>query len=462
MKHCITLLLSVLVLLMNASLTAQSDCDPNGDGNPDLNHNDGGGQGVGADHTMGNIAWSDLALLCEQQVASLGTPDYDPGDYCNNSSSIIPQGGPGDRVVRVAIIDSGVSSTEPGRFNSAHLFSFTVSSDGLVKEGGAHPHPHGTYSAGIISGLLSSQGSETEHEFYDYQVLNEELRTSLTAVVAAIDHAVYLQVNVISLSIGFLPFECDNVDWENPDSPLYSALERARQAGVVVITSAGNDSNDLGEYPQYPAAYVNLENVVSVGALRCDTEDPTEFSNYGETTVDLFTTGAHALVYFHSCYFRINGTSFATSIVAGKAALHFTSTDNTDEILNLLRTETKPFSGGQQYSIHGIVNVAGTSPEAGSKTDNLNRAGGEKKLQDSGTSNYSVNPNPFQEQLKLKFGEGRGSVMVSLFDARGRKVITRSVKQSELSLDLNHLSPGVYWLNVQDDEGNHTRKVIKQ
>ena len=48
---------------------------------------------------------------------------------------------------------------------------------------------------------------------FDYQVLNGDLRTSLAAVVAAINHAVDQRVQLISLSIGFVPTECDNIDW---------------------------------------------------------------------------------------------------------------------------------------------------------------------------------------------------------------------------------------------------------
>jgi len=458
MKYFLTLILSTLVLLMSASLAAQSDCD--GDGNPDLDHNDGGGQGVGADHTTGNIAWRDL-LTCDQQSGSvLITDSVDPFGACDNPSSFIPPGGLGSRVVRVAIIDSGVRPTHPGYFNDQRLFSFKVNSSGLVTEGIAHPHPHGTYSAGIISLMLNSRRRPEVHEFYDYQVLNENLRTSLKAVVGAIDHAVLARVDVISLSIGFLPSECDNMDWESSNNPLYAALDRANQAGVVVITSAGNDRNDLEADPQYPAAYVDLENVVSIGALGCSADSPTEFSNYGKNVVDLFTTGVNAKVFYNFCTHEVTGTSFATSIVAGKAAVHFSQTAITNEVLYLLRSQVRPFPE-EQYSIYGIVDV---DPFAQfNLISNRNEiTSDEENLQAVGVSSHTVSPNPFQEQLNLKLGDQWETATISLFDGRGRKVLTQSMLRNELTLDLQDLTPGVYWLNIQNEEGSHTHKIIKQ
>jgi len=461
MKHYLTLILATLVLMMSVSLAAQTDCDPNGDGNPYDSANDGGGQGVGADHVFGDIAWQDLEDACDghYDLPPFGAKnDYDPSDFCNNSSNIIPLAVRTEiRSVRVAIIDSGVRPTKKDRFNNARLFSYKVSSDGIVAEGEDQPHPHGTYSAGVISGLLASQGNEVEHEYYDYQVLNGALRTSLSAVVGAIDHAVSMNVNVISLSIGFLPSACNNTYWESTENPLYAAIDRAGQAGVVVITSAGNDGADLLETPQYPAAYVSLDNLVSVGALECDSEKPTQFSNFGSEVVDLFTTGAFVRVYYDFCWHEIHGTSFATSIVAGKAAIHFAQGESPTQVLSLLRSQVRPFRFGEQFSIYGIVDTETVGEgEGGGSTGLIWQNSGKNNLQDGKTSLVKVGPNPFQQELRLKFGKLSGTTTVSMFDSRGSKVLIRIVKQNELTLDLKELSAGVYWLNIQDDDGNQT------
>ncbi|MFK8162392.1 MAG: S8 family serine peptidase, partial [Lewinella sp.] len=203
-------------MMVGGGLFAQTPCDTDGDGNPE---DDELGSGEGADSAAGDLAWELLlSMKCNDDDTELRLKDYDPSDQCTNSSNLIPE--TGFNGIKVAIIDSGVRPTAPGRFNGHNLFSYTVKPDGRVSEGIAYPHPHGTYSAGVISGMLTRNSTlafwqqNPGHDFYDYQVLNGELRTSLAAVVAAIDHAVDNGVDLISLSIGFVPNDCDGIDWE--------------------------------------------------------------------------------------------------------------------------------------------------------------------------------------------------------------------------------------------------------
>ncbi len=478
MKHneILKLALLSLALLLSSGMFAQPNCDPFGDGNPDLPGQDGGqGQGFGGSNNDATLSWQ--AIL--DQDCSGGTPvhlltgalgtlsgaaspskDYDPSDLCNHSSNLIPPAG--DQSLKIAIIDSGVRPTSPGLFNQAPLISRKVESDGTISYGGSYPNPHGTFSAGVISGMLESQGVFT-YEIHDYQVLNENLRTSLTAVVATIDDIVDQgDIKLVALSIGFAPFPCDNVDWENPSSPLYAALLRAEAAGVVVITSAGNKGNDLGVSPQYPAAYNDLSNVVSVGALACEGEVPASFSNYGREHVDLFTTGDFVKVLYGGCQYEITGTSFATSIVTAKAALHFTNTGNAETVLCNLRSQAKRFSA-TQYAIYGIVDV--NERLAVTECSRIRSSGGvnfEKRLSSGNTTTTSVSPNPFQDEVLVTLEELDGLSTLTLFDAQGRQVLTRQVKTSQVTLPLQELAPGAYWLRIQDANGSETRTIIKQ
>ncbi len=457
-----TLPLLIFTLLSCFTLSAQTDCDPEGDGNPDLpGHNGGQGQGAGGTNGNGDIAWELLRLPCDSPVPRLGG-NYDPHGRCENSSALIPNLRNTDHLgsVKVAIIDSGVQPTKPGLFNNASLASFIVSSAGVVTSGLRHPHPHGTYSAGVISAMLALGGKQDIiHEFYSYQVLDGNLRTNLSMVVAAIDHAITQRVNVIALSIGFVPQECDNLNWEDPASPLYAVIERARQANVVVITSAGNDGNDLTVAPQYPAAYADLDNLVSVGALACEREDRAPFSNYGSEIVDVFTTGAFVRVYYNFCFYEIHGTSFATSIVAGKAALHFSEGNEAPAVLCLLRAQTRPFVD-QAYSIYGIVDVNEGKASCGQRA-NAEVKG--KALEEKPSLLAAISPNPFHDQLQITLAEQQETAAeIVILNGLGQRVFTRRTEQVKLTLDLSDLKAGVYWLTIQDGEKRYTRKIVKQ
>jgi len=323
-------------------------------------------------------------------------------------------------------------------------------------------------------------------ELYDYQVLDGDLRTSLAAVVSAINHAVEEGVELIALSIGFVPADCDGIDWGSPSSPLSAAISAAGTKGAIVITSAGNNSKDLEVSPQYPAAY-SYHNLVIVGALTCEGNAAADFSNYGRDIVDVFTTGDYVQIFYNSCFHTITGTSFATSIVAGKAALHLTKIKSMDKVLCLLRSQTKPFAGDEQFSIYGIVDVPDISelnicakgetydPNGGSRADGPGEGGplgvfggGEKSAQASSNSTSGkpftvmASPNPFYDQLRLNIEHGEGVSTVLLLDGQGRQVLNRQVSKPSVNLDLGHLPAGIYRVLVRNAAGSQTRTIVKK
>ncbi|UCC29866.1 MAG: S8 family serine peptidase, partial [Phycisphaerales bacterium] len=76
-------------------------------------------------------------------------------------------------------------------------------------------------------------------------------------------------------------------------SAMAGALLAARDAGVLFVASAGNDSRDTDVTPYYPAGY-NVENVIAVAATD-HTDALAEFSNWGATSVDLGAPGVDVL-----------------------------------------------------------------------------------------------------------------------------------------------------------------------
>jgi subtilisin family serine protease len=62
-----------------------------------------------------------------------------------------------------------------------------------------------------------------------------------------------------------------------------------KNAGVLAVCAAGNDSRNTDSTAQYPSGY-NLDNIISVAASGSD-DQLASFSNYGPTSVDLMAPG---------------------------------------------------------------------------------------------------------------------------------------------------------------------------
>jgi serine protease AprX len=231
---------------------------------------------------------------------------------------------------------------------------------------------HGDHVAGIIAGDATSstclgcfksiRGIAPNATLVNLRVLDGNGSGRDSAVIAAIQEAINLKqaynVRVINLSLGRPVFESYQQD------PLCRAVEAAWRAGIVVVVAAGNYGRDNSNENQGYGTITSPGNdpyVITVGAMKTmGTTDRNDdliatYSSKGPTLLDhvvkpdvvapgnlivsLLSSTSSTLyqAYPHNgvppsyyskglnlggiSYFRLSGTSMATPMVSGAAAL---------------------------------------------------------------------------------------------------------------------------------------------
>ncbi|MCM2280163.1 MAG: S8 family serine peptidase [Oligoflexia bacterium] len=245
------------------------------------------------------------------------------------------QGFTGSRNVLVAVIDTGVQWDHPdleaniftnpgeagelannqkdddnnGFVDDVHGWNF-VNNTALSSD----DHDHGTHVSGTIGGVGNNgtgvAGVNWEVSILPVKFLDASGGGTLQGAIDSINYARLMKAQIMSNSWGGGGYS----------AALEKAIEATRDAGIVFVAAAGNESNNNDSNPTYPATYP-IENIISVAAT--DNRDGiASFSNYGARAVHVAAPGVK--VYSTTKdgrYDTFSGTSMATPHVSGIAAL---------------------------------------------------------------------------------------------------------------------------------------------
>nr|WP_319418023.1 S8 family peptidase [Virgibacillus necropolis] len=246
--------------------------------------------------------------------------------------------------VNIAIVDTGVHPHPDLKQPTNRIIAFKDFINNKMEP--YDDNGHGTHCAGDAAGNGFSsngkyRGPAPESGVIGVKVLNQMGSGSLSTIVSGIqwciNHKEEHQINVISLSLGAAADESDCND------PLVQIVEKAWESGIVVCVAAGNSGPD-----QRTIATPGISSkVVTVGAIddqntvdRAD-EEVASFSSRGPacggvSKPDLLAPGANIISLrapgsfldkitksnrVEDNYFSLSGTSMATPICSGVAAL---------------------------------------------------------------------------------------------------------------------------------------------
>ena len=218
----------------------------------------------------------------------------------------------GDPKICVAVLD-GIVDQNHLCFDGADLNRLPSLVSGEASENGSMS-THGTHVASIIFGQHDSPVTGIAPQCRGLIIpvfADESLRLSQLDLSRAIEQAVNHGANIINVSAGQLTDAGEAEKW------LEKAIELCQENNVLLIAATGNDGCECLHVP------ASLPTVLAVGAMD-DQGKPVNFSNWGDAyqKQGILAPGKDILgAKPNGGTIRLSGTSFATPIVSGVAAL---------------------------------------------------------------------------------------------------------------------------------------------
>ncbi|MFK8023919.1 MAG: S8 family serine peptidase [Ilumatobacter sp.] len=327
------------------------------------------------------------------------TVDIEPGSMYSvvdqiGARDLWAEGITGDGV-NVAVIDTGVAPVKDLAGADKVVAMVDLSAEAGVPEARyVDTYGHGTHMAGIIAGRTPGADPATASEHPEWflgvapdagivsvKVADNTGAVDITQVIAGVDwvvdHADELDIGVLNLSYS----SGSTLDYRS--DPLTFALERAWNAGIVVVVAAGNDGKKARELAS-PA----IDPFVIAVAATVTTKDHKfvipEWATSGnrDRRPDISAPGAsieslrapnsradleHPEGYVDERIFRGSGSSQAAAVVAGGVALLLDARPELtpDEVKALLVSDTTKvnpvmpdFSGAGLIKLDGLVDAA--------------------------------------------------------------------------------------------------------
>jgi subtilisin len=206
------------------------------------------------------------------------------------------------RGVRVAVVDSGIDTEHPDLKGKVKESVEAVTEDGKIEfrpSTSGDQAGHGTACAGIITSIAP------DVDLYSVKVLGPKASGSGDMFLVGLDYAIKQKFRVINLSLGTTKRDFF--------APLHDLLDRAYQAGCIVVSAANNLP-----YPSYPSIFSS--SVVSV--VKRAGGDPFNFGyRYGQV-IELVAPGVEVKTTWPGGGYRqLTGNSFACPYVVGIIAL---------------------------------------------------------------------------------------------------------------------------------------------
>lgn len=208
---------------------------------------------------------------------------------------------------------------------------------------------HGTQVAGVLAAAgnngIGMTGAAWNVRIMAIKAMDCERNGNGFDVALAIDYAVANGARIINLSLG----------GPNSSGLLTAAIDSAAQKGALIFAAGGNFETGIVDFPaRLPSVFA-----VAATAGRSAPESRASFSSWGPE-IDIAAPGVSVVTTFPNNAYRTGtGTSYATPIVAGIAALLFSQNPSLTaaEVADILKRSAQDLPDGDWPNWDGAGQV---------------------------------------------------------------------------------------------------------
>ena len=245
-------------------------------------------------------------------ILQINNSDYIPSGINTINAPFMWEQNITGKNVKIAVIDTGCDMNHEG------LKSNIIGGRNFTTEDNGDPdiyqdyNGHGTHVCGTIAGLMNNMGVvgvAPDAKLIILKVLEKSGSGTLVSIIDAINYAIELKVDIISMSLGT----------KSDIQELHDVIIKAVNSNILVVCATGNegDGNDITNEFSYPAGY---NEVISVGAVD-ENKSAAMFTNSNKE-VDIVAPGVNIIsTHINGRYANLSGTSMATPHVSGALAL---------------------------------------------------------------------------------------------------------------------------------------------
>jgi subtilisin family serine protease len=224
--------------------------------------------------------------------------------------------------IAIAILDTGIDVTHPD-FHGRESVSRSFVDGEEVQDG----HGHGTHCIGSVAGPIREEGRRRHGVAYESRICAGKVLSNAGVgrdgdILAGLEWALTNGAHIVSMSLSSRPIA------GQPYSQAYEqAAQRALAGGTLIVAAAGNTSvrqSNVIEPVQSPANCPSIMSVAAVDRRLLIASFSCGAANQHGGEVDIAAPGVAVYSSWPGALLHkeLNGTSMATPLVAGIAALH--------------------------------------------------------------------------------------------------------------------------------------------